>query len=104
MFSVEWLRPEGFMPRNNVNGVPAKLYKYIPPERAANVLGELLIRFSQVSVMNDKEEFKPPISGLATEPVFQQAFRKRAEVLYPGLMDLVEKQGPEYMATLYAKG
>ncbi len=92
------------MPRNNMNGVPAKLYKYIPPERAANVLGELLIRFSQVSVMNDKEEFKPPISGLATEPVFQQAFRKRAEVLYPGLMDLVEKQGPEYMATLYAKG
>jgi len=93
-----------FMPKNNMSGVPARLYKYIPPERAVNVLGELLIRFSQASVMNDKEEFKPPISGLATEPVFQQAFRERADALYPGLMDLVEKQGPEYKATLYARG
>ena len=44
---------------------PANLYKYLPPERAQSVLGKLLIRFSQVSVMNDIEEFKPPISGVA---------------------------------------
>ena len=80
------------------------LYKYMPPERASSVLGKLLIRFSQVSVMNDIEEFKPPISGLATDAVFQQKFRERADALYPGLMDLVEKQGPEYMIKLRNQG
>jgi hypothetical protein len=50
--------------------------------------------------MNDIEEFKPPINGIASEAVFEQKFRERADVLYPGLMDLVEKQGPEYMAKL----
>jgi hypothetical protein len=83
-----------------VNVAPAHLYKYLPPERAPGVLGKLLIRFSQVSVMNDIEEFKPPINAIATETVFEQKFRERADVLYPGLMDRVEKQGPEYMAKL----
>jgi len=50
--------------------------------------------------MNDMEEFKPPINAIATETVFEQKFRERADVLYPGLMDRVEKQGPEYMAKL----
>jgi hypothetical protein len=80
---------------------PAKLYKYMPPERAASVLGKLLIRFSQVSVMNDIEEFKPPIHGLATDETFQQKFRERADALYPGLMALVEAQGPEYMKKVH---
>src|SRR5712691_9987051 len=79
---------------------PANLYKYIPPECAASVLGKLLIRFSQVSVMNDIEEFKPPISGIATETVFEEKFRDRAEALYPGLWELIQRQGPEYMAKL----
>src|SRR5882762_9662468 len=83
-----------------MNDAPASLYKYLPPERASSVLGKLLIRFSQVSVMNDIEEFKPPIDGIATEAVFEQKFRERAVALYPGLMDRVEKQGPEYMAKL----
>lgn len=81
-----------------------KLYKYMPPERASSVLEKLLIRFSQVSVMNDIEEFKPPIEGLASEAVFEQKFRERAEARYPGLMELVEKQGPEYMAKLRKQG
>lgn len=74
---------------------PTNLYKYLPPERAASVLGRLLIRFSQVSVMNDIEEFKPPIDGIGTEAVFEKRFRERANALYPGLMDLIDKQGPE---------
>src|SRR6266480_2964829 len=72
----------------------------MPPERVSSVLGRQLIRLSQVSVMNDIEEFKPPINGIASEAAFEQKFRERADVLYPGLMDLVEKQGPEYMAKL----
>lgn len=83
-----------------MNVGPANLYKYLPPARASSVLGKLLMRFSQVSVMNDIEEFKPPIDGIATEAVFEKKFRERADALYPGLMDRVEKQGPEYMAKL----
>jgi hypothetical protein len=83
-----------------MDSAPANLYKYLPPERASGVLGKLLIRFSQVSVMNDIEEFKPPINGLATDPDFEQKFRERANVLRPGLMDLIEKQGPDYMTEL----
>src|SRR6266404_1986229 len=86
-----------------MNSVPAKLYKYMPPERASSVLGKLLIRFSQVSVMNDIEEFKPPISGVAAEAMFEEKFRERANVLNPGLMDRVEKEGPEYMTTVHNK-
>src|SRR6266851_9408057 len=87
-----------------MNDAPANLYKYGPPERASSVLGKLLIRFSQVSVMNDIEEFKPPISGLATETVLDEKLRERAEVLYPGLWELIEKQGPEYKAKLRKQG
>jgi hypothetical protein len=83
-----------------MNNAPANLYKYLPPERASGVLGKLLIRFSQVSVMNDIEEFKPPINGIATEADFEQKFRERANALRPGLMDLIEKQGPDYMTKL----
>ncbi len=87
-----------------MNSVPARLYKYMPPERASSVLRKGLIRFSQASVMNDIEEFKPPINALATSAVFQERFRERADVLRPGLMDLVEKQGPEYMEKQRSKG
>lgn len=75
----------------------------MPPERASSVLGKLLIRFSQVSVMNDIEEFKPPISGMADEQMLQQKVLERTEETHPGLMDLVEKRGPEYKAAFYAK-
>lgn len=83
-----------------MNDAPANLYKYMPPERASNVLGKLLIRFSQVSVMNDIEEFKPPINGIATEALLEEKLRERADALHPGLTDLWKKQGPEYMAKL----
>ncbi|MGA8871040.1 MAG: DUF2971 domain-containing protein [Candidatus Acidiferrales bacterium] len=87
-----------------MDNTPASLYKYMPPERASSVLGELLIRFSQVSVMNDIEEFKPPIEGLATKECFEEKFGERAEVLYPGLMEQIAKLGPDYMAKLRNQG
>lgn len=83
-----------------MDSAPANLYKYLPPERASGVLGKLLIRFSQVSVMNDIEEFKPPINGIASDAEFEQKFRERANALRPGLMDLIKKQGPDYMTKL----
>jgi hypothetical protein len=84
-----------------IKNPPASLYKYIPPERAESVLGKLLIRFSQASVMNDTEEFKPPINGISTSEAFQKAFAERADILFPGLMALVEKQGPDYINKLH---
>ncbi|HEX4542682.1 MAG TPA: hypothetical protein VH114_05915, partial [Candidatus Acidoferrum sp.] len=83
--------------------VPPRLYKYMPPERASGVIGKLLIRFSQVSVMNDIEEFKPPISGMADEQMLQRKVLERAEETHPGFMDLMEKKGPEHKAALNAK-
>ncbi len=79
---------------------PANLYKYLPPERAQSVLGKLLIRFSQVSVMNDIEEFKPPISGVAPREQVEGALMRRADALYPGLPALIQAQGPEYISKM----
>jgi hypothetical protein len=83
-----------------MNSAPAKLYKYMPPERASSVLGKLLIRFSQASVMNDIEEFKPPISGVAPREQVEEALKRRADALYPGLRALIEAQGPEYLSKM----
>jgi hypothetical protein len=73
---------------------PKYLYKYLPPDRASDVLGKLLIRFSQVSVMNDKEEFNPPIKGLATRPRLEQALIERFDMRFPGHIELIEKLLP----------
>jgi len=83
-----------------MNSAPAKLYKYMPPERASSVLGKLLIRFSQASIMNDIEEFKPPFSGVATREQVEEAMKRRADALYPGLRALIEAQGPEYVSKM----
>lgn len=83
-----------------MDNAPANLYKYVPPERAPSVLGKLLIRFSQVSVMNDIEEFRPPISGVASREQVEQAIKRRAEALSPGLPALIEAQGAEYISKM----
>ncbi len=83
-----------------MNNAPTNLYKYLPPERASSVLGKLLIRFSQVSVMNDIEEFKPPVSGVASREQVEEAVKRRADALYPGLRALIEAQGPEYISKM----
>jgi hypothetical protein len=79
---------------------PANLYKYLPPERVSSVIGKLLIRFSQVSVMNDIEEFKPPISRVGSREEVEQAMKRRADERYPGLRELMEARGPEYITEM----
>lgn len=83
-----------------MDSAPANLYKYLPPERASGVLGKLLIRFSQVSVMNDIEEFKPPVSGVAPREQVELEIMRRADALYPGLRALIDAQGPEYISKM----
>ena len=72
----------------------------LPKFRLDDVIGKLLIRFSQVSVMNDIEEFKPPISGVASRAEAEEAIKRRADALYPGLRPLIEAQGPEYISKM----
>jgi hypothetical protein len=56
---------------------PPALYKYLAPDlkRAAQILRDLRIRFSQVSVLNDADEFKPPYSGFATRETNEEISR-----------------------------
>jgi hypothetical protein len=56
---------------------PPALYKYLAPDlkRAAQILRDLRIRFSQVSVLNDDDEFKPPYSGFATRETNEEISR-----------------------------
>jgi len=46
--------------------IPPALYKYLTPCRAIRVLSDLRIRFSQVSVLNDVDEFQPQYNGFST--------------------------------------
>lgn len=48
--------------------IPSALYKYLAPnlDRASQILGDLRIRFSQVSVLNDVDEFQPPYKGVTS--------------------------------------
>jgi len=48
--------------------IPPALYKYLAPDpdRASQILGKLRIRFSQVSVLNDIDEFQPQYNVFST--------------------------------------
>jgi hypothetical protein len=50
----------------SITTIPSALYKYLVPCRAAQILRDLRIRFSQASVLNDVDEFQPPYKGIAT--------------------------------------
>jgi Protein of unknown function (DUF2971) len=63
--------------------IPPALYKYLAPERASRVLGELRIRFSQVSVLNDADEFQPPYKGVATRAEIEKNVRERFKLKHP---------------------
>ncbi len=43
----------------------------------SQLLGQLRIRFSQVSVLNDADEFQPPFKGVATRPEIEKTVRER---------------------------
>jgi Protein of unknown function (DUF2971) len=81
-----------------MNSAPLNLYKYLPSDRASSVLAKLQIRFSQVSVMNDAMEFKPPIQGVAARPRLEQVIEERFRVLYPGQLEQIEQMLPSQKA------
>lgn len=61
--------------------IPPALYKYLAPGRAAKILEDLRIRFSQASVLNDVDEFQPLYSGFAirgkTEAISREFLLRR---------------------------
>lgn len=81
-----------------MESAPTHLYKYLPSTRTSDVLTKLLIRFSQVSVMNDAMEFKPPIQGVAARPRLEQVIEERFRVLRPGLLEQIEQMLPHEKA------
>src|SRR5271163_1696707 len=87
--------------------IPSALYIYLAPCRASQILGDLCIRFSQVSVLNDVDEFQPPYKGVAPHAEIERTVRERFPKQYPRkyeelLLDLgpveaelwIEKQAP----------
>lgn len=62
---------------------PSELYKYLSLDRAQQVLASLRIRFSQVSVLNDVDEFQPPYSGMGTREVIEGKTKQRFEETHP---------------------
>src|ERR1700737_2076475 len=73
---------------------PQNLYKYLPASRTAEVLKSLRIRFSQVSVLNDALEFKPPVKGLAERSRLEGLLKERLRTTHPELMELVDQLLP----------
>jgi hypothetical protein len=65
--------------------IPSALYKYLGPnlDRASQILGDLRIRFSQVSVLNDVDEFRPPYKGVAPRAEIEKTVRERFPLQYP---------------------
>jgi hypothetical protein len=65
--------------------IPPALYKYLAPDRsrASQILGNLRIRFSQVSVLNDVDEFQPPYKGVAPRAETERTVRERFPKQYP---------------------
>jgi hypothetical protein len=63
--------------------IPSALYKYLAPCRAALIQGNLRIRFSQVSVLNDVDEFQPPYKGVAPRAEIERTVHERFPKQYP---------------------
>lgn len=82
---------------------PVRLYKYLPPERAATVLRNLLIRFSQVSVLNDELEFKPPLKGVADQRHLENVLVEKIRERFPDLVAKIERVYPPETAEQFIK-
>lgn len=59
-----------------ITTVPPVLYKYLAPDRALQVLKDLRIRFSQVSVLDDVDEFQPFYKDFATREETEEIARE----------------------------
>lgn len=70
--------------------IPSALYKYVEFGRAAEILRDLRIRFSQASVLNDVDEFRPLYKGFASRAETEETVR-----------ELLLRQHPTEFANLY---
>jgi len=74
----------------SITTIPSALYKYVGYCRGAQILRDLSIRFSQASVLNDVDEFRPLYKGFASRAETEETVR-----------DLLLRQHPTEFANLY---
>ncbi len=78
--------------------LPIAVYKYLTADRAATVVGKLLIRFSQASVLNDATELKPPFKGVGTPEEVKKVILERLKLRFPDLMNQIATRLPAHIA------
>ena len=74
----------------SITTIPSALYKYVGYCRGAQILRDLSIRFSQASVLNDVDEFRPLYKGFASRAETEETVR-----------DLLLRQHPTEFSNLY---
>ncbi len=84
----------------SITTIPSALYKYVGSCRAAQILRDLRIRFSQVSVLNDVDEFQPLYMGFATREKTEEIARKFLPLKYPDEYAEVYRSLPKDQADL----
>jgi hypothetical protein len=67
----------------SITTIPSTLYKYVESCRANQILRDLRIRFSQVSVLNDVDEFQLPYKGIATRAEIEKIVCGRIKLKLP---------------------
>src|SRR3989442_1642181 len=78
--------------------LPSGVYKYLTADRTPTVLENLLIRFSQASVLNDATELKPPFKGVGTPEEVEKVILERLKLRFPDLMNQIETRLPANIA------
>lgn len=74
--------------------IPSVLYKYLAPCRASRILEDLHIRFSQVTVLNDVDEFQPRYKGFATREKTERISREFLPSKYPNEIAAIHRKFP----------
>ncbi|MDR3714149.1 MAG: DUF2971 domain-containing protein [Puia sp.] len=72
--------------------IPSVLYKYLAPCRASQILRDLRIRFSQVTVLNDADEFQPLYKDFATREETERISRELLPSKYPNEIAAIHRQ------------
>ena len=83
---------------------PIAVYKYLIHERALDVLGKLMIRFSQASVLNDALEFKPPVKGMGSPELIEAGLLEKLHQKQSEVVQKVYSSLPEAEANKLIKG
>jgi Protein of unknown function (DUF2971) len=76
-----------------MDDAPPPVFKYLSSARAQEVLSKLLIRFSQVSVLNDTRELRPPLSGIAPRSRIEELL---SEKFGPRVLQIVENASRQF--------